>query len=171
MRLLDDLSTSDAGHPQEALIGITDVICLDDTPNVMHDLRVASASGLPGGQAVRSLVRQNLRGACRLVGLPLPLMPNTVRINTASVQETTTGWSVLAAGTTAVMPPAITGLSCQPSAAAVSAADAMMSGFAAALSARITSYTGKVTAAVDGYTANEANSAAEMTAVAPVVMV
>ncbi|GFP46239.1 DUF7161 family protein [Mycobacterium kansasii] len=91
MRLLDDLSTSDAGHPQEALIGITDVICLDDTPNVMHDLRVASASGLPGGQAVRSLIRQNLRGACRLVGLPLPLMPNTVRINTASVQETTTG--------------------------------------------------------------------------------
>ena len=40
MRLLDDLPTSDAGHPQEALIGITDVICLDETPNVMHDLRV-----------------------------------------------------------------------------------------------------------------------------------
>ncbi|WP_459958376.1 DUF7161 family protein [Mycobacterium avium] len=39
MRLLDDLPTSDAGHPQQALIGITDVICLDDTPDVMHDLR------------------------------------------------------------------------------------------------------------------------------------
>lgn len=34
------LPTSDAGHVQEALIGTTDVICLDDTPNVMHDLRV-----------------------------------------------------------------------------------------------------------------------------------
>lgn len=40
MRLLDDLPTSDAGHPQEALIGVTDVVCLDDTPSVMHDLRV-----------------------------------------------------------------------------------------------------------------------------------
>jgi hypothetical protein len=40
LRLLDDLPTSDAGHLQEALIGITEVICLDETPNVMHDLRV-----------------------------------------------------------------------------------------------------------------------------------
>jgi hypothetical protein len=40
MRLMDDLPTSDAGRPQEALIGVTDVICLDDTPDVMHDLRV-----------------------------------------------------------------------------------------------------------------------------------
>ena len=40
MRLMDDLPTSDAGHPQRALIGRTDVICLDDTPSVMHNLRV-----------------------------------------------------------------------------------------------------------------------------------
>ena len=40
MRLMDDLPTSDVGWLQEALIGLTDVICLDDTPNVMHDLRV-----------------------------------------------------------------------------------------------------------------------------------
>jgi hypothetical protein len=40
MRLMDEVPTSDAGHVQEALIGVTDVICLDDTPNVMHDLRV-----------------------------------------------------------------------------------------------------------------------------------
>lgn len=40
MRLMDDMPTSDAGHIQEALIGVTDVICLDDTPNVMHDLNV-----------------------------------------------------------------------------------------------------------------------------------
>jgi hypothetical protein len=40
MRLMDDLPTSDAGRPQEALIGLTDVICLDDTPSVMHNLRV-----------------------------------------------------------------------------------------------------------------------------------
>ena len=40
MRLMDDLPTSDAGWPQEALFGVTDVICLDDTPDVMHDLRV-----------------------------------------------------------------------------------------------------------------------------------
>jgi hypothetical protein len=40
MRLMDDLPTSDAGWPQETLIGVTDVICLDDTPNVLHDLCV-----------------------------------------------------------------------------------------------------------------------------------
>jgi hypothetical protein len=40
MRLMDDLPTSDAGHIQEVLIGVIDVICLDDTPDVMHDLRV-----------------------------------------------------------------------------------------------------------------------------------
>lgn len=40
MRLMDDLPTSDAGHVQDALIGVADVICLDDTPNVMHDLTV-----------------------------------------------------------------------------------------------------------------------------------
>jgi hypothetical protein len=37
---MDDLPTSDAGHPQEALIGLADVICLDDTPSVPHNLRV-----------------------------------------------------------------------------------------------------------------------------------
>lgn len=40
MRLVDDLPTSDAGHVQEGLIGVTDVICLDDTPSVTHDLAV-----------------------------------------------------------------------------------------------------------------------------------
>jgi hypothetical protein len=40
MRLMDDLPTSDSGRPQEALIGLTDVICLDDTPSVLHNLRV-----------------------------------------------------------------------------------------------------------------------------------
>ena len=40
MRLMDDLPTSDAGRPQEALMGVTDVICPDDTPNVMHNLHV-----------------------------------------------------------------------------------------------------------------------------------
>jgi hypothetical protein len=40
MRLMDDLPTSDAGHPQEARIGLTDVNCLDDTPGVLHNLRV-----------------------------------------------------------------------------------------------------------------------------------
>ncbi|WP_155764257.1 DUF7161 family protein [Mycobacterium colombiense] len=40
MRLLGELPTRDAGHPQEALIAITQVICFDDTPNVMRDLRL-----------------------------------------------------------------------------------------------------------------------------------
>jgi hypothetical protein len=40
MGLIDDFPTSDAGWPQDTLIGATDVICLDDTPNVMHNLRV-----------------------------------------------------------------------------------------------------------------------------------
>jgi hypothetical protein len=40
MRLMDDLPTSDSDRPQEALIGLTDIICLDDTPSVLHNLRV-----------------------------------------------------------------------------------------------------------------------------------
>lgn len=40
MRLMDKDPTSDAGWTQEALLGVTDVICLDDTPSVMHDLLV-----------------------------------------------------------------------------------------------------------------------------------
>ena len=40
MRLIVDDPTSDAGWTQETLLGVTDVICLDDTPDVMHDLRV-----------------------------------------------------------------------------------------------------------------------------------
>jgi hypothetical protein len=32
--------TYDAGHPQEALLGVSDVICIDDTPNTLRDLRV-----------------------------------------------------------------------------------------------------------------------------------
>jgi hypothetical protein len=40
MRVVSDLPTNDAGSVQDALVGVTDVVCLDDTPNVMHDLRV-----------------------------------------------------------------------------------------------------------------------------------
>ena len=40
MRLTNDMPTSDAGWPQDVLTGVADVICLDDTPNVMHDLHV-----------------------------------------------------------------------------------------------------------------------------------
>ncbi|EFG78669.1 hypothetical protein HMPREF0591_1436 [Mycobacterium parascrofulaceum ATCC BAA-614] len=40
MRSMNDMPASDAGWPQEALIGITDVICLDDTPSVLYNLRV-----------------------------------------------------------------------------------------------------------------------------------
>jgi len=40
LRLVTDLPTSDSGRPQEALIGLRDVICLDDTPSVLHNLRV-----------------------------------------------------------------------------------------------------------------------------------
>ncbi len=40
LRLITDLPTSDAGDLQEVLIGKTDVICLDDTPDVFHNLRV-----------------------------------------------------------------------------------------------------------------------------------
>ena len=38
--------TYDAGQPQEALLGASDVICIDDTPNTLHDLRVHPV-GLP----------------------------------------------------------------------------------------------------------------------------
>ncbi|RFZ42951.1 hypothetical protein DAVIS_02043 [Mycobacterium marinum] len=40
MRLMDEMPTSDAGWVQEALYGCTDVICIDDTPDVMHNLHV-----------------------------------------------------------------------------------------------------------------------------------
>lgn len=40
MRLTTDLPTNDAGDPQENLIGLTDVTCLDDTPSVFNSLRV-----------------------------------------------------------------------------------------------------------------------------------
>jgi hypothetical protein len=40
MRIVDDLPTSDAGRPQEMLTGVRDVICLDDTPSVLLNLRV-----------------------------------------------------------------------------------------------------------------------------------
>jgi hypothetical protein len=32
--------TYDAGRSHEALLATTDVICIDDTPNMLHDLRV-----------------------------------------------------------------------------------------------------------------------------------
>jgi hypothetical protein len=38
--------TYDAGNPQEALLGANDVICIDDTPNTLRDLRVHPV-GLP----------------------------------------------------------------------------------------------------------------------------
>ncbi|RFZ48540.1 hypothetical protein MSS2_04707 [Mycobacterium marinum] len=41
MWLLDGLQTSDAGRLQHAFVGIDDVICLDDTPSVMHVRRDA----------------------------------------------------------------------------------------------------------------------------------
>ena len=40
LRLMTDLPTSDAGHLQAALLGKTEVISLDDTPNAIHNLRV-----------------------------------------------------------------------------------------------------------------------------------
>jgi hypothetical protein len=40
MRLLEERPTSDAGQLQEALIGLTDVVCIDDTPDLTYDLRV-----------------------------------------------------------------------------------------------------------------------------------
>ena len=40
MRLMDDLPTSDSGRPQEALIGLTDVICLDDTLLIIADFLI-----------------------------------------------------------------------------------------------------------------------------------
>jgi hypothetical protein len=36
----------DAGDPQEPLLGASDVICIDDTPNTLRDLRVHPV-GLP----------------------------------------------------------------------------------------------------------------------------
>jgi hypothetical protein len=38
--------TYDAGNPQEALLGASDVICIDDTPNTLRDVRVHPV-GLP----------------------------------------------------------------------------------------------------------------------------
>ena len=40
---MDELPTSDAGHIQDSIKGVTNVICVDDTPNVMLDLTVHPA--------------------------------------------------------------------------------------------------------------------------------
>lgn len=40
MRSMNDMPANHAGWPQEAPMGITDVICLDDAPSGLHNLRV-----------------------------------------------------------------------------------------------------------------------------------
>jgi hypothetical protein len=40
LRLLTDMPTNDAGDPQDDLIGVTDVVAVDDTPGVFLSLRV-----------------------------------------------------------------------------------------------------------------------------------
>jgi hypothetical protein len=54
MRLMDDLPTGDSGRPQEALMGLRDVICLDDTPSVLHNLR-GHPVGHPGHGGTRGV--------------------------------------------------------------------------------------------------------------------
>lgn len=40
LRLLTDLPTNDAGFPQDLPLGITEVIAVDDTPNINLSVRV-----------------------------------------------------------------------------------------------------------------------------------
>jgi hypothetical protein len=54
MRLMDDFPTSDAGRPQEALMGLTDVICLDDTPSVLHNLQCRATSTTAANTTTRA---------------------------------------------------------------------------------------------------------------------
>jgi hypothetical protein len=89
-----------------------------------------------------------------------------LRVDTAGVRAMATRWVASADELNATLAPARLGLSCQASAAAVTAAHADAMAFTAALATRVGTHATHVGEADAGYLANEAESANEMAAVA-----
>jgi hypothetical protein len=90
-----------------------------------------------------------------------------LRVDTAAVHAMATRWGASVGDLAAAVAPAGLGLSCQASAAAVSAAHVDVTAFTAALAARVASRATHVVEADSRYIANEAGSANELAAVAP----
>src|SRR5438105_1867004 len=90
---------------------------------------------------------------------------DTLRVGVEDVQVMVVRWRAQAATLVASAPPSA-GLSCQPSAAAVSAGHAAIATAAASLTGRVQSSATKVAAADTGYLANEASSARQLAAIA-----
>ncbi|HWF27713.1 MAG TPA: hypothetical protein VG327_04925 [Mycobacterium sp.] len=96
-------------------------------------------------------------------------MQQQLRVDTAGVPAMATRWGASAGELDASAAPAGLGLSCQASAAAVTAAHADVTAFTAALATRVGTHAAHVAEADTRYIANEADSATEMAAVTPPV--
>jgi hypothetical protein len=93
-------------------------------------------------------------------------MQQTLRVNTAGLQAMAIRWGASVGELDATAPPARLGLSCQPSAAAVSAAHAEITAFTAALAARVDTRSSHIADADTRYVANETSSINQLAAVA-----
>jgi len=90
-----------------------------------------------------------------------------LRVDTAAVQAMAGRWGPSVGELNATLAPAGAGLSCQASAAAVSAAHAEVTAFTASLAARVDAHSASVGVADARYLANEADAVDQMVAVAP----
>src|SRR5947209_17815715 len=93
-----------------------------------------------------------------------------LRVNTTAVQAMATRWDTSAGELYAAVRPAVLGLSCQPSAAAVNAGYADIAAFTTTLAARVAARATHVSKADADYITNETNSADELAAVAKPVI-
>ena len=104
-------------------------------------------------------------------GSTVRAMESVLRVDTAGVRMMADRWQVLAGDLSGGSKPGEgLGLSCQPSAAAVTAGHADVTTCTAVLAARLLGGAARVALADTGYAANEANSAATLTAVADPVI-
>lgn len=94
-----------------------------------------------------------------------PVQP-TLRVDTAGVQAMASRWGASVDDIKVVASPAESGLSCQLSAAAVSAAHGEVTAFTAALATRVGTHAAHAAEADARYIANESRSADQLAAVA-----
>ncbi|WP_242660690.1 hypothetical protein [Mycobacterium kubicae] len=92
-------------------------------------------------------------------------MAEQLRVDTVGVRVMSGRWETLAGDLNDVVAPGCSGLSCQTSAVAVSAAHADVAAFRAALVGRMRARASQVAEADAGYVANEAGSAGNLAAV------
>jgi hypothetical protein len=96
----------------------------------------------------------------------LSLVQQLLRVNTAAVQSMAARWGSSVDGPNDTVAPTGLGFSCQLSVAAVNVAHVDVTTFAARLAARLGARAAGLVQADTGYLAQEAESAAELTAVA-----